>query len=141
MRPAFRKLENGETVPIGYQSVNCHLIFDFKIEDFCCKARMVAGRHTTNTSSTITYAGAVLRETVRITFILAALNNLPVKVGDIQNAYITLPITETVFTVRGHEFGEDTGRNLIFIRAIFGIKISGPEFWKHRKTVGIIWNS
>ena len=31
--PAFRKLDNGEIVPIGYQRVNCDIIFDVNMED------------------------------------------------------------------------------------------------------------
>ena len=43
MSPDFKKLENGEIVQIGYQRVNCHMIFDVKMEDFRQKAKLVAG--------------------------------------------------------------------------------------------------
>ena len=43
--PAFRKLYNGDIVPIGYQRVNCHMIFDVKMEYFRRKARLVARGH------------------------------------------------------------------------------------------------
>ena len=56
------------------------------MEDLWRKDRLVAGGHVTDPPSTITYAIVVLRETVRIDLTLNALNNLPVNVGDIQNA-------------------------------------------------------
>ena len=43
--PIFVKLDSGDIVPIGYQSVNCHMIFGVIMEYFCRKARLVAGRH------------------------------------------------------------------------------------------------
>jgi hypothetical protein len=55
---------DGETIPIGYQKIRCHLIFDIKQEDFRRKARLVAGGHTTEAPATITYASVVSRETV-----------------------------------------------------------------------------
>ena len=99
--PDFKKLYNGEIVPIGYQRVNCHMFLDVNMEDFRRKARLVAVRHVTELPSTITYANIVLRDTVMIVLTLDALNDLPVKVADIQNAYITVPVTEKIYTVLG----------------------------------------
>ena len=45
MSPDFKKLENGEIVPIRYQRVNFHMIFDVQMEYFRHKARLVAGGH------------------------------------------------------------------------------------------------
>ena len=84
--PAFRKIDNGEIVPIGYQRVNCHIIFDVKMEYFLRKARLVSGGHMTDNPSIIAYTSLMSREIVRIDLKLAALNDFPVKVADIQNA-------------------------------------------------------
>jgi hypothetical protein len=46
---AFKLLDGSETVPIGYQYVQCHMIFDVKMENFRWKARFVAGGHMTKT--------------------------------------------------------------------------------------------
>ena len=62
---AFHILDHGESEPVGYEHINCHLIFDVKM-DFRRKARFVAGGHTTNPPSESTYAGVVSRESVRI---------------------------------------------------------------------------
>jgi hypothetical protein len=77
------------------------MIFDVKMEDFRRKASFVAGGHTTETSHAMTYSSVVSRESVRITLTLAALNDVDVNMADIENAYLTAPITEKVLTVIG----------------------------------------
>jgi hypothetical protein len=62
---------------------------------------------------------------VRIALTYAALNDLQVKVGDVLNAYITAPITEKVWTVLGPEFGQDAGKKVIIVRALYGLKSAG----------------
>ena len=71
------------------------------MEDFRRKARLVVGGHVPEPPSTITYANLVLRETVMIDLTLDTLNDLPVKVEDIQNAYITEPVTEKIWKFLG----------------------------------------
>ena len=61
---AFHILDNGEEDPVGYEHINCHLIFDVKI-DLRGKDRFVAEGHTTNPPAESTYAGVVSRESVR----------------------------------------------------------------------------
>jgi hypothetical protein len=74
-RKAFKFLEDGELIPIGYQWIHCHMIFDAKM-DFTRKARFVAGGHMTDPPSTLTYSSVVSRDSVRIAFLLAALNGV-----------------------------------------------------------------
>jgi hypothetical protein len=100
---AFNILPDGHSVPIGYQKISCHMIFDVKMEDFRQKARLVTGGHRTKAPATITYASVVSRETVRLALTIASLNDLKVKVGDVLNAYITAPVKEKVWTVLGPE--------------------------------------
>ena len=68
MNPAFRKLDNEEILPIGYQHVNYHMIFDVKMEDLRFMAWLVAGGHVTDPPATISYVIVVSRETVRMIF-------------------------------------------------------------------------
>ena len=89
---------------IGYQKIRCHLIFDVKM-DFTRKARFVAGGHVTDPPDCITYSSVVSRETVRISFLLAALNDLDVCAADIGNAYLNADCAEKIYTVAGTEFG------------------------------------
>jgi hypothetical protein len=95
------------------------MVFNIKMEDFTRKARLVAGRHMTNATSTIMYASVVSRETVRIALLMAALNDLEVKAGDVLNANVTAPVTEKVWTVLGPEFGPDAGKNAIIVCALW----------------------
>ena len=88
-------------MPIRFQQENCHIIFDVKMEYFRCKARLVSGGHVTEPLTPRTYASVVMRETVMIAMTLADLNDLPVKVAYIQNAYTTSSVTEKMCTVLG----------------------------------------
>jgi hypothetical protein len=110
VRISFKVLHGEEAIPPTYQERRCHMIFYVKMEDFHLNAWFVAGGHTTNAPHMMTYASVVSRESVRIALALAALNDLDVMMGDIDNAYLTAPITEKVRTVLGPEFGEDAGK-------------------------------
>ncbi len=61
VRAAFKILLDGQSAPIYYQKIPCHMIFDIKMEDCRCKARLVAGGHMTKALATITYASVVSR--------------------------------------------------------------------------------
>ena len=98
-------------------------------ENFRRKARMVAGGHTTNTPSSITYSSVVSRDSIRILLTIAALNDLKVLLSDIQNAYLTAPCREKVYTKTGPEFGPvDCGKTMLIVRALYGLKSSGTAF-------------
>ena len=62
---------------------------------------------------------------------LAALNDLEVKCGDVMNAYITAPITEKVWTILGPEFGADQGKKALIVRELYGLKSAGNAFQTH----------
>jgi hypothetical protein len=128
---AFNILPDGHSVPIGYQKIPCHMIFDVKIEYFRQKARLVAGGHRTKAPATITYASVVSRETLRLALTIASLNDLNVKVGDVLNAYITAPVKEKMWTVLGPEFGHDIGKSAIIVRALYRLKSAGAAFQDH----------
>jgi hypothetical protein len=85
----------------------------------------------TEAPATITYASVVSREIVRIALLIAALNDLNVKVRDVLNAYITAPITKKVWTVLGPEFGIDAGMSAIIVHALYGLKSAGAAFCAH----------
>ena len=50
--------------------------------------------------SSMTYASVVSRESVRISFLLAALNNCEILAGDIGNAYLNAYTSEKYITVQ-----------------------------------------
>ena len=55
------------------------MIFDVKMEDFQCTARLVAGGHMTKVLKTLTYLSVVSCETVQIALTIAMLNDLEVR--------------------------------------------------------------
>jgi hypothetical protein len=79
----------------------------------------------------MTYASVVSRESVMIALTLVALNDLDVMMGNIENAYLTAPITEKVWTVLGPEFGEDAGKRALIMRALYALKSAGAAFRNH----------
>jgi len=87
VRPAFRVLEEQETTPIGSQWILCHMVFDIKV-DFTRKARFVAGGHKAEAPKSITYSSMVSRDSIRIAFLLAALNEVDILAANIGNAYL-----------------------------------------------------
>jgi hypothetical protein len=117
--------------PPTYQDIRCHMIFDVKMEDFRRKARFVAGGHKTYTPHAMTYVSVLSRESVRIALTLAALNDVDVKMADIENAYLTAPVTEKVWTVLGAEFGDDAGKRALIVRVLYGLKSAGAAFRNH----------
>ena len=94
VRVAFDILKNGDRAPIGHKQINCHLIYDVKMQDFSRKTQLVARGHMIETPKCMTYSSVVGRETVRIALTIAALNDLQVKAGDVMNAYLTAPCSE-----------------------------------------------
>lgn len=112
---------------VGYQEIKCHMIFDVKM-DLTRKARFVAGGHMTETPSSLTYASVVSRDSVRLAFLIAALNNIDVMSCDIGNAYLNAPCREKIWFVGGPECGEDRGKVLILVRALYGLKSSGAAW-------------
>ena len=131
---AFEKWVGGTTKEeakkrlIRYQEVRCHMIFDVKMSGLVRKAHLVAGGHTTDTSSLITYLSVVLRDSVRITFLVATLNDLDIMSADNGNAYLNAPNKEKIWTIAGHEFGTDKGVVFIIARALNGLKLAGAAW-------------
>jgi hypothetical protein len=59
--------------------------------DFTRKARFVAGRHTTEAPSSITYSSVVSRDSICLAFLIAALNDIDIMSCDLENAYLNAP--------------------------------------------------
>jgi Reverse transcriptase (RNA-dependent DNA polymerase) len=79
----------------------------------------------------VTYASVVSRESVRIAFLIAALNDIDIMLADIQGAYLNAPCAEKVYTVCGPEFRHNEGRIGVIVRALYGLKTSGYAWRIH----------
>ena len=121
-----------EHIPPGYQQIKCHMIFDVKMgENFRRKARFVAGGHSTETPTSLTYSFVVSRDLVRIILLATALNGLQVMACDIQNAYLTASCCEKIWTYVGPEFGSEHGQPMIIRKALYCLKSSGTAIRAH----------
>ena len=127
----FDIMHDGERVQQGYNQIRCHMIFDVKMEDFRLKTRLVANGLMTKTPKCQTYSSVLSYETVRISLTISALNDIKVKGLDAINAYTKAPITEKVWTILGNEWGADSGKKFIIIRALYSLKSSGAALRKH----------
>jgi hypothetical protein len=99
------------------------IIFDVKM-DFRRKARLVAGGHVTDPPTDDTYSSVASRESVRLGFLLASLNNLDLVSVDIGNAYVNADCREKVYAIAGPEFEEFEGRTVIIAKALYGLTVA-----------------
>ena len=112
----------------GFQEIKCHIVFDVKM-DFTRKARFVAGGHTTVPPNSLTYSSIVSQESVKIAFLIAALNGLDLMSCDIGNAYLNAKCREKIWFVAGAECGPDLqGCVCKLVWALYGLKSSGTAW-------------
>jgi Reverse transcriptase (RNA-dependent DNA polymerase) len=125
---AFEIQDEGAPDPVGHKLIDVHMVFDIK-PDFARKATLVAGGHMTDPPASITYASVVSQESVRIAFLITALNDLDVLSADIGNAYLNARAREKIYVICGPEFGDQNiGRKAIIVRALYGLKSSGAAW-------------
>ena len=112
----------------GYTEITCHLIFDVKM-DFTRKARFVANGSMTDTPVSLCYSSVVSRDSVRLAFLVAALNDLDIFACDIGNAYLNAPCKEKIWFVAKIECGREAcGKVMRLCRALYGLKSSGASW-------------
>ncbi|KAL7476432.1 hypothetical protein ACHAW6_002297 [Cyclotella cf. meneghiniana] len=120
---AFDVLLDGVASSSNHQYMN--VTSSLMSEDFCCKARLIAGGHMTNAPATLTYASIMSQETLCIVLFVAVLNYVEIWAADVLNAYITVPWIEKIWTTLGKEF------KAIIVQALHGLKSSGAAFRAH----------
>ena len=97
--------------------------------DFTRKAQFVAGGHMTEAPNSLTYSSVVSRESIKIAFLVAALNDLDIMSCDISNAYLNAPCREKIWFVAGAECGPELhGLVCKLVRALYGLKSSGAAW-------------
>ena len=131
--PAFKAFEGDKSqIPRRFQQIGCHIIFNMKIgENIRRKACFVAGGHTTEMPTSLTYSSVVSCDSVQITLTIAGLNNLKVMACGIQNVYLTAPCREEIWTYAGPEFGSEAGTIMYVRKDLYGLKSSGVAFEAH----------
>ena len=103
---AFKLLEPGEQLPVGSKLIPYHIIFDVKL-DLTRKARLVAGGHRNkDVPAHTTFSTVASRDSVRIMFLIAAINNLNILTTDVGNVYLNATCREKVHVKCGKELFE-----------------------------------
>jgi len=129
VRIAFEVFEGDVSELKDHEHISGHLIFDIKLgENFRRKARYVADGYKTSTPSAVTYSSVTSRDSVRLFLLLAALNDVDIQSADVQNAFLQAPVLEKVWLTAGPEFGPDQGKNMIVVRALYGLKSASASF-------------
>jgi hypothetical protein len=78
------------------------------------------------------YSSVVSHDSVPLTFLIAALNDLEILSADVQNAYLNAPTKERIYTTAGPEFGQGKeGRPVMIVRALYGLRLSGARWHDH----------
>lgn len=90
---SFRRQRKRWQTSKRLQTCSTYDVFGIKM-DFIRKARMCARGDQTAPPETLTYVSVVSRESVRIAFTAAALNDLDIKMFDVGNAYLNAPTAE-----------------------------------------------
>ncbi len=87
-----------------------------------------------DTQNTLTYSSVVSWDSVKIAFLIAALNDINIMACDIGNVYLNAPCREQIWFVAGAECGENyKGMVCKLVKALYGLKSSGASwrtmFW------------
>ncbi|KAI2490433.1 Reverse transcriptase (RNA-dependent DNA polymerase) [Fragilaria crotonensis] len=95
------------------------------------KSRYWARTHSTESVYLNPSAKHSIRS-IRIAFLIAALNDLDILSADISGAYLNANAAEKVYTIAGKEFGSDKeGRVVVITRALYGLRSSGKAWRDH----------
>lgn len=132
VRVAFKVLEDGESPPVGSKEIPYHLVFDVKF-DLTRKARLVAGGHRNKgVPAHATFSSVAARDSVRLAFLFAALNDLDILSADIGNAFLNAPPRERCHVILGPDiFGKEHENKIaIVVRALYGLKTASAA-WRH----------
>ena len=79
----------------------------------------------TKPPASIAYSYVVVRDSIMLKFMLAALYDVDILAANVGNAYLNAPCRENIYCIAGPKFGSDEGKTAIIIRALYGLKSSG----------------
>ena len=92
------------------------------------KSRYVACGHLTDVPTDINDSSVVSRDTVRIGFLMATLNNLDVLFGDIKNAFLEVPTKSKILLYARDEQKADKDKVVFVVRSLYGLNFSALQF-------------
>ena len=59
---------------------------------------------------------------------MAAFNDLEIKAAELLNTYVMTSNCKKIWAVLGPEFGDNTGKSAVIVRALYGLKSVGASF-------------
>jgi len=114
----FCVFKEATSIPTDHICLRCHLVFDIKL-DGTHKARLVADGSNTP-CHTDSYSSVIAPEHVRLTMLVATLNDLEQAMIDLENAYLHALTQEKAYTILPQGFGSFCGKSLSFTRLYMG---------------------
>jgi Reverse transcriptase (RNA-dependent DNA polymerase) len=115
------------TLPLSGEYIVLYSVFDIKM-DFTWKAWFVAGGHTMEAHTSLTYSSVVSHDSIRIAFLIAVLNDIDIMSCDLKNAYLNAPCCEKIWFEGGLECGEDRGKVCVIVHSLYRLKSAGAVF-------------
>jgi ribosomal protein L31E len=125
---AFDIQEDGK-VPVNYTQIECHMVFDIKLDTLVRKARFVAGGHKTGLPKDSMYSSVVLRDMVRLFFLIVALNDVNILTCNVQDVYVNAKTKEKVWFKGRDEMGQHKDKVIVIVHALYGLK-SSSACWR-----------
>jgi hypothetical protein len=110
----YTPVEHDRPLDTAHQKIPFQIIFDVKY-DLHEKAQLVAGGHMTETPKDDIYLGVVEFMSVRLCFMIAALNGLQICAADVGNVFLYGTTEELVYIIAGTEFGPELAGNRLII--------------------------
>ena len=101
------EFNDSNKIPIGHKNIPVNMVFDVKMMTLTRKSRLVTGGHLTDPPRETIHSSVVSRESVRLAFLAAALNDLDILVADIQNVYLNAPTNKKLYIICGKKFGSN----------------------------------
>jgi len=100
--------------------------------DFTRNAWFITWGHKTDPPTSLTYSSLVSQGSVRIAFLITALNDLDILSTDIGNACINIDTKEKVYFIAGDEIGPSRkGHPVVIIKVLYGLKTSRAACHAH----------
>ena len=113
---SFIILDDHEPLSKGYKPIPYHFVFDAKYDERK-KSRLVAGGHKApEVPENDIYSGVVSIETIRVAFVLAAMNNLNVFAADVSTAFYMKKQKRKFMLLLEKNLGKIKGKECLLIK-------------------------
>jgi hypothetical protein len=113
-----------------FQSTTLTIVFDVK-QDLRRKARLVARGHLVNPMDHSVYSSTVKGISVNLLHVIAHKAKLEQLCGDVSLTFVNTYTLEKVYAITGPEFGEQEGKPIVILKALYGLCMSSERWHSH----------